>query len=91
MTSTTNVNVQLTGSLSNYYKQQMSSNGGDYETSSEYIRHLIRHDKQKKERLENEKISAMLLQSTQSPVSSIESDFFDKKREKLKNMLKKYK
>ena len=88
MSSTTNINVQLTGNLSDYYKSQMSANGGDYETSSEYIRDLIRRDKERKEHLENEKISAMLLQSMQGEASDLESDFFAKKREKLKNMVK---
>ncbi|MEO9612134.1 MAG: type II toxin-antitoxin system ParD family antitoxin [Nitratireductor sp.] len=56
MSETMNLNVRVSGSLRDFVTETIS--GGDYENVSEYVRSLIRHDK---ERAERETFEAMKL------------------------------
>jgi antitoxin ParD1/3/4 len=60
--------------------------GGLYETPSEYIRDLIRHDMEAWEAQEHRSFFQTALLSMESPTTKLEDDFFDKKRKKLAEM-----
>lgn len=48
MSDTMNLNVRISGSLRDFVTEAVSD--GDYENVSEYVRHLIRRDKERAER-----------------------------------------
>ena len=79
------VNVRVTGELRKFIDIRIGNNG-IYESASEYIRDLIRHDREQMIKEEQEIISNLLAHSMSSPTSTLDSDFFDKKREYLKKL-----
>jgi len=59
MAHTTTMTVRLGETLSDYVAQQTSENGA-YDNVSEYVRDLIRKDRERAERLEFERLKAEL-------------------------------
>ncbi len=61
--------VRLSGALSEYVSANVGENG-NYENVSEYIRDLIRRDKERKEREAFDRLKAELTQAFAAPESS---------------------
>lgn len=59
MANTMNLNVRITGSLCDFVAENISDTG-NYDNVSEYIRDLIRQDKQRKEQHQFERLKAEL-------------------------------
>lgn len=59
---------------------------GLYETPSEYIRDLIRHDMEAWKEQEQHEFYETVFESMDSPLSKLDDDFFDQKRKELKEM-----
>ena len=75
-TSTTTLTVRLGGPLSDFVAANVGEHG-DYENVSEYLRDLIRKQR------DVEKLRGMLLEGVKSgPATPMEPDFFDKMRER---------
>lgn len=66
---TTTMTVRLSGALSDFVAENVSETG-DYENVSEYIRDLIRRDKERKEQASFERLKAELTQAFAAPESS---------------------
>lgn len=71
MSRTTTMTVRLSGSLSDFVAANVDENGA-YENISEYIRDLIRRDKQRVEQEAFERLKAELTHAFSAPESSYE-------------------
>lgn len=69
MPRTTTMTVRLSGALSEFVASNVSENGS-YENISEYIRDLIRRDKERAEREAFERLKAELERAFVAPDSS---------------------
>ena len=67
--TTTTMTVRLSGALSDYVAVNIGENGS-YENVSEYIRDLIRRDKERSEREAHERLKAELVRAFAAPDSS---------------------
>lgn len=67
--STTTLTVRLSGALSDFVARNVGETG-DYENVSEYIRDLIRRDKEGKEQENFERLKAELARAFAAPESS---------------------
>ncbi|MBN9241441.1 MAG: transcriptional regulator [Mesorhizobium sp.] len=65
MTDTMNLNVRISGSLRDFVAEMISD--GDYENVSEYVRTLIRRDKERAEREAFEALKARLRDAFATP------------------------
>lgn len=66
MANTMNLNVRITGSLCDFVAENISDTG-NYDNVSEYIRDLIRQDKQRKEQYKFERLKAELQLAFSAP------------------------
>lgn len=66
MASTMSLNVRVTGSLCDFVAENISDTG-NYDNVSEYIRDLIRQDKQRKEQYKFERLKAELQLAFSAP------------------------
>jgi antitoxin ParD1/3/4 len=72
----TTMNVSLPDSLKDFVDEQVSSRG--YGTSSEYVRELIRKDR------ETQRLRSLLLQGAASPPTApIDAGYFEQLRERV--------
>ncbi len=69
MRRTTTMTVRLSGALSDYVAGNVGENGS-YENISEYIRDLIRRDKERSEREAHERLKAELVRAFAAPDST---------------------
>ena len=69
MPRTTTMTVRLSGALSEFVASNVSENGS-YENISEYIRDLIRRDKERAEREAFERLKAELARAFAAPDTS---------------------
>lgn len=69
MSRTTTMTVRLSGALSDFVAANVGENGS-YENVSEYIRDLIRRDKERAEKETFERLRAELTHSFAAPESS---------------------
>ena len=69
MPRTTTMTVRLSGPLSDFVATNVSGDGS-YENVSEYIRDLIRHDKERVEREAFDRLKAELTHAFAAPESS---------------------
>ncbi len=69
MSRTTTMTVRLSGALSEYVSANVGETGS-YENVSEYIRDLIRRDKERMERQAFERLKAELTRAFAAPDSS---------------------
>ena len=69
MSRTTTMTVRLSGALSEYVSTNVGETGS-YENVSEYIRDLIRRDKERMERQAFERLKAELTRAFAAPDSS---------------------
>ena len=67
--ATTTMTVRLSGTLSDFVASNVSEDG-DYENVSEYVRDLIRRDKQRKETETFERLKAELKHAYAAPEST---------------------
>lgn len=67
--TTTTLTVRLSGTLSDFVARSVGE-AGDYENVSEYIRDLIRRDKETKELVAYERLKAELVHAFAAPESS---------------------
>ena len=72
MSRTTTMTVRLSGGLSDFVAMNVGDNGY-YENVSEYIRDLIRRDKERVEKQAFEQLKAELAHAFAAPESSYES------------------
>jgi antitoxin ParD1/3/4 len=73
----TTMNVSLPDSLKAFVDEQVSSRG--YGTSSEYVRELIRKDR------ETQRLRSLLLEGAASaPTAPIDAGYFEKLRERVR-------
>jgi antitoxin ParD1/3/4 len=72
MPRTTTMTVRLSGGLSDFVAMNVGENGY-YENVSEYIRDLIRRDKERVEKQAFEQLKAELVHAFAAPESSYES------------------
>ena len=68
-TNTTTMTVRLSGSLSEFVAANVGEHG-DYENVSEYVRDLIRRDKETREAAAFERLKAELTHAWAAPESS---------------------
>ncbi|MFT4102488.1 MAG: addiction module antitoxin [Burkholderiaceae bacterium] len=68
-TTTTTMTVRLSGTLSDFVAENVGETG-DYENVSEYIRDLIRRDKERKDQQSFERIKAELARAFAAPETS---------------------
>lgn len=69
MTKTTTLTVRLSGQLSDFVAANVGEDGS-YENVSEYIRDLIRRDRERAEKETFERLKAELARAFQAPQSS---------------------
>lgn len=69
MPRTTTMTVRLSGALSDHVSVNVGENGS-YENISEYVRDLIRRDKERSERAAYERLKAELVRAFAAPDSS---------------------
>lgn len=69
MSRTTTMTVRLSGSLSDFVASNVADDG-DYETTSEYVRDLIRRDKDQREKAAFDRLKAELTQAFAAPEDS---------------------
>lgn len=73
----TSMNISLTAELKSFVDQQVGERG--FSTSSEYIRALIRQER------ERETLRALLLEGANSPVAGpMDDDYFDSLRQDIR-------
>ena len=72
MRRSTTMTVRLSGALSDYVADNVGENGS-YENISEYIRDLIRRDKERSEREAHERLKAELVRAFAAPDASFHS------------------
>lgn len=78
------LNVRVTGELADYVQEQISSNGA-YEGQGELVRDALRRLKEAQNAQDIE-LYKLVIESYNSPLSELETDFFDKKRVRLKEL-----
>ena len=66
MSSTTTMTVRISGALSEFVSANVGESGA-YENVSEYIRDLIRRDKERREQQDFERLQAELTQAFAAP------------------------
>lgn len=66
MPKTMNLSVRLTEPLTEYISGRVGP-GGDYDNASEYVRDLIRHDREREERRAFERLKATLQEAFAQP------------------------
>lgn len=66
MRRTTTMTVRLSGALSDHVSTNVGENGA-YENISEYVRDLIRRDKERSEREAHERLKAELVRAFAAP------------------------
>jgi antitoxin ParD1/3/4 len=71
MSRTTTMTVRLSGALSDFVAESVGENGS-YENVSEYIRDLIRRDKERAEKEAFDRLKAELIHAFAAPESSYE-------------------
>ena len=71
MRRTTTMTVRLSGALSDYVAANVGEDGA-YENISEYVRDLIRRDKERSEREAHERLKAELVRAFAAPDSSFQ-------------------
>lgn len=69
MSRTTTMTVRLSGALSDFVASNVDEDGA-YENISEYVRDLIRRDKERREQEAFERLKAELTQAFTAPESS---------------------
>lgn len=69
MSRTTTMTVRLSGALSDFVASNVDENGA-YENISEYVRDLIRRDKERREQERFDRLQAELTQAFAAPESS---------------------
>ncbi len=69
MPRTTTMTVRLSGALRNFVSANVGENGS-YENVSEYVRDLIRRDKERSERVAFERLKAELARAFTAPDDS---------------------
>ena len=69
MSRTTTMTVRLSGALSEFVASNVDENGA-YENISEYVRDLIRRDKERREREAFDRLKAELTQAFAAPDES---------------------
>ncbi|MDQ3125774.1 MAG: addiction module antitoxin [Pseudomonadota bacterium] len=69
MSRTTTMTVRLSGALSDFVASNVDDNGA-YENISEYVRDLIRRDKERREQEAFDRLKAELIQAFAAPESS---------------------
>ncbi len=69
MSRTTTMTVRLSGSLSDFVASNVDENGA-YENISEYVRDLIRRDKERREQETFERLKAELTRAFAAPEGS---------------------
>ncbi len=69
MSRTTTMTVRLSGTLRDFVSTNVGENGS-YENVSEYIRHLIRRDKERSEREAFDRLKAELARAFAAPDES---------------------
>lgn len=69
MSRTTTMTVRLSGALSDFVASNVDENGA-YENISEYVRDLIRRDKERREREALDRLKAELNQAFAAPEES---------------------
>lgn len=69
MSRTTTMTVRLSGSLSDFVASNVDENGA-YENISEYVRDLIRRDKERREQEVFDRLKAELTQAFAAPEQS---------------------
>lgn len=69
MTQTTTMTVRLSGALSEFVASNVDENGS-YENISEYVRDLIRRDKERREQEAFDRLKAELTQAFAAPEST---------------------
>ncbi len=69
MSRTTTMTVRLSGALSDFVASNVDENGA-YENISEYVRDLIRRDKERREREALDRLKAELTQAFAAPEES---------------------
>ena len=72
MSQTTTMTVRISGALSEFVASNVGKNG-DYENISEYVRDLIRRDKERAEREALDRLKAELTRSFDAPEDSYRS------------------
>lgn len=71
MPDTMNLNVRISGSLKDYVSEEIRT--GAYENLSEYVRDLIRRDKDRQEEAAFAKLKAELQKAFSAPESEFEA------------------
>jgi antitoxin ParD1/3/4 len=71
MSRTTTMTVRLSGALSEFVAANVGDDGA-YENVSEYVRDLIRRDKERAEQAAFDRLKAELIQAFAAPESSYE-------------------
>lgn len=75
MPKTMNLSVRLTGPLTEYVSGRVGAEG-DYDNASEYVRDLIRRDREREERRSFERLRATLQEAFAQPdEDAVEMDF----------------
>lgn len=69
MSRTTTMTVRLSGPLSDFVASNVDENG-DYENISEYVRDLIRRDKERREQQSFDRLKAELVHTFAAPEDS---------------------
>lgn len=69
MSRTTTMTVRLSGALSDFVASNVDENGA-YENISEYVRDLIRRDKERREQEAFDRLKAELIQAFAAPDES---------------------
>ena len=72
MARTTTMTVRLSGALREFVSANVGENGS-YENVSEYVRDLIRHDKERSEREAFERLKAELTRAFEAPDDTYQS------------------
>ncbi len=70
MSDTTSLNIRISGALREHVMRSISQ--GDYENASEYVRSLIRADRERADKLSFETMKAQLRSAFAEPESSLE-------------------
>lgn len=81
-----NLNVRISGSLKDYVTREISS--GAFETSSEFVRDLIRRDKEQADEKKFQHLKAELQKAFSAPDSDYQDASADDIRTRAKSRLK---
>lgn len=72
----TTMNISLPDSLKAFVDEQVTDRG--YSTSSEYVRELIRREK------DRQQLKTLLLEGANSPMTTVDDAYFDELRERAR-------